>query len=97
MTEALRQQTASLQLLREAAAAANRAKSVEDAIRTCLESICAFGGWPIGHCYMVDEATGELISAKIWHLDDAERFANFQEVTEKTTFAVGVGLPGRVM
>ncbi len=89
VTEALRQQTASLHLLREAAAAANRATSVEDAIRTCLESICAFGGWPIGHCYLVDDATGGLTSANIWHLDDAERFASFQEVTEKTTFAAG--------
>ncbi len=78
MTEALRQQTASLQLLREAASAANRAKSIEDAIRTCLESICAFGGWSIGHCFMVDEGIKKLVSTKIWHLDDEERYAVFR-------------------
>ena len=97
VTEALRQQTASLQLLREAAAAANRAKSVEDAIRTCLESICAFGGWSIGHCYMIDDATGKRVSAKIWHLDDPDRYAVFRDATESDEVVSDTGLPGRVM
>jgi PAS domain S-box-containing protein len=97
ITEALRRQTTSLQLLREAAAAANRAKSVEDAIRTCLESICTFGGWTIGHCYMIDDATGERISTKIWHLDDAERYAVFRDATESKDFEFDAGLPGRVV
>ena len=96
-TEALRQQTLSLELLQEAAVAANQAKTIEDAIRTCLEDISSFGGWAVGHCYMLHDATGELASAKIWHFDDAERFATFREVTENTTFKSGVGLPGRVM
>jgi ammonium transporter len=97
VTEALRQQTESLQLLREAAAAANRAKSVEEAIRTCLESICEFGGWSVGHCFMVDEAVKKLISTKIWHLDDEEGYAVFREVTEKTELLSGIGLCSLVL
>jgi sigma-B regulation protein RsbU (phosphoserine phosphatase) len=97
VTEALRQQTVSLQLLRKAAAAANRAKSVEDAIRTSLESICAFGGWSIGHCFMVDEAIKKLISSKIWHLDDEERYSVFREVTEKSELMSGAGLCSLVL
>ncbi len=61
VTEALRQQTASLRLLREAASAANRAKSVEDAIRTCLASICEFGRLvdrPLFHGRRGDQETG---------------------------------------
>ncbi|MHC4066495.1 MAG: ammonium transporter, partial [Planctomycetota bacterium] len=96
-TEALRQKTISLELLQGAAVAANQAKTIEDAIQTCLEGICEFGGWAVGHCYMLDDASGELVSAKIWHFDDTERFARFREVTEATTFKSGVGLPGRVM
>ncbi len=97
VTEALRQQTASLRLLREAASAANRAKSVEDAIRTCLASICEFGGWSIGHCFMVDETIKKLVSTKIWHLDDEERYATFREVTEKTELMSGTGLCSLVL
>ncbi|MCZ6815640.1 MAG: PAS-domain containing protein, partial [Planctomycetota bacterium] len=97
VTEALRRQTASLRLLREAASAANRAKSMEDAIRNCLESICAYGGWSIGHCFMVDEAVKKLISTKIWHLDDEERYAAFREVTENTELMSGTGLSSLVL
>ena len=96
-TEALRLKTVSLQLVQGAAAAANQAATIEDAVKTCLEDICAFGGWAVGHCYMLEEASGKLVSSKIWHLDDAERFAAFRQVTEATTFESGVGLPGRVM
>ena len=96
-TEALRQKTESLQLLQKAAVAANQAKTVEDAIRTCLDDICAFGGWPVGHCYMVDDATGDLISARIWHLDDPERFKAFRDVTEAHRLTPGPGLAGRAL
>ncbi len=96
-TEALRLKTVSLQLVQGAAAAANQAATIEDAVKTCLKDICAFGGWAVGHCYMLEEAAGKLVSSKIWHLDDAERFAAFRQVTEATTFESGVGLPGRVM
>jgi len=96
-TESLKQQTKSLQLLQETGAAANRAKTIDDAIRTCLESICAFGGWQIGHCFTVNESSGKLVSAKVWHLDDAKRFAAFRQATEEAEYESGVGLPGRVM
>jgi len=96
-TEALRQKTLSLELLQEAAAAANQAKTIEDAVQTCLENICAFGGWAVGHCTMLEEATGRLVSSKIWHFDDAERFAVFRDVTENTPLESGADLPGEVM
>jgi Amt family ammonium transporter len=51
-TEALKQKTVSLELLQEAAAAANQAKTIEDAVQRCLEDICVFGGWAVGHCYI---------------------------------------------
>jgi PAS domain S-box-containing protein len=97
VTETLRQQTVSLRLLRESASAANRAKSIEEAIRTCLESICVFGGWSIGHCYMVDEAKGGRVSAKIWHLDDPEVYAEFRKATEGPDYESDAGLPDRVL
>jgi ammonium transporter len=97
INEDLKQQTKSLQLLQGTAAAANHATAIDDAIQTCLESICKFGGWQVGHCYLVDESSGKLVSSKIWHLDDAKRFAAFRQATEETEFESGVGLPGRVL
>jgi hypothetical protein len=37
-----------------------------------------------------------LEPAELWHLDDAPRFQSFREVTEATSFPLGIGLPGRV-
>ena len=41
--------------------AAASAGSVEDAIRSALDRICAYTGWPVGHAYFVDASTGELV------------------------------------
>ena len=96
-TDAMRQQSESLQLLQETATAANRAVSFEEAVQTCLDEICAFGGWPIGHCLMVDELGKKLITAGIWHFDDEERYAFFREVTEEIEIGIDGGFSGRVL
>jgi ammonium transporter len=96
--EALRQKTALLQLLQKVAAAANAAWTSEEALQTALDEVCAYGGWPVGHVYMVGEdGADELVPADIWHLDEPERFEDFRRLTEKTRVARGVGLPGRVL
>ena len=93
---ALEQKTALLQLMRDAATVSNQAKTVEEVMRSCLDDICTFTGWPVGHCYIVDEAAEELVSTGIWHLDDAERFREFQKVTEAHRWKAGPGLASRV-
>jgi Amt family ammonium transporter len=96
-TDAMKQQSESLQLLQETATAANRAVSFEEAVQTCLDEICAFGGWPIGHCLMVDELGKKLITAGIWHFDDEERYAFFREVTQEIEIGIDGGFSGRVL
>jgi ammonium transporter len=81
-SEVLLKQSQSLQLLQNTATAANNAKSIEEAVHTCLESICAFGRWQVGHCYMVDDNGKILTSTKTWHIEDEERYADFRVVTE---------------
>ena len=94
----LRQQTALLELLQGVAAAANEALTVEQALRFCLERVCAHTGWPVGHVYaLARDATDELVPTDIWHLDDPERFKGFREASMETRFALGVGLAGRVL
>jgi signal transduction histidine kinase/DNA-binding response OmpR family regulator len=39
----------------------------------------------------------ELVSSRVWHLEDSERFETFRGVSEVTRFTPGVGLPGRVL
>ncbi|MEW5806829.1 MAG: PAS domain S-box protein [Acidobacteriota bacterium] len=94
--QALQQKSKGVQLLQEAAIAANMASSVEEAIQTVLDKVCAYSGWPIGHAYIIKETEGKLIPSSLWHFQHPQRFETFRRVTEETSFAPGVGLPGRV-
>ena len=85
-----------VQLLQAVAVAANEASGIEQAARACLDIVCAFTGWPVGHLY-VAEGPDELAPTSVWHLDDPEWFAAFRRVTEATRLRRGIGLPGRVL
>ncbi len=96
--EALRKQGESIRLLHRVAVAANEAYEPKTAMQVCLDEVCAYTGWPVGHVYRLDaEGSDELVPLTIWHLDNPERFATFRRVTEDTRFAPGIGLPGRVL
>lgn len=86
-----------IELLRETSIAATEATSAEEHFERCIESICRCTGWPVGHVYQVDRATGLLMPTDIWYLANDRRFSAFREVTAATRFEQGVGLPGRVL
>ena len=97
-TEQLRESKRRETLLKEAAIAAAEADDVDEALVATLDYVTTFTGWPIGHAYLVSVDDPELLEpTKLWHVDDDERFRVFMEVTERTTFATGEGLPGRIL
>lgn len=96
--EALRAQTKSVKLLKRIAVAANQADVLDDAMQACLDAVCAYTRWPIGHAYVTtDSDEGALIATRVWHLEHAEKFDAFRRVTEVTRLVRGIGLPGRVL
>ena len=84
-----------LELLRQIATAANEAKSVEEALKTTLEQVCAYTGWPIGHAFLVDKSSGNLVPST-WHMKTPAKFESLRQATDGLRFAKGVGLPGKV-
>ena len=69
---------------------------MEDALGRCLDSVCWFMGWPIGHAFVVsDEAPPRLRSAS-WRLADPKRFEGLRKATDAIEFRPGFGLPGMV-
>lgn len=94
---ALRKEAGFVQLLQRVAVAANEAASVEAAMQYALDEICAHTGWPVGHVFVSEANTGNLVSARIWSLDDPEQFQEFKEVTEASRFRSGESLPGQVL
>lgn len=95
--EALKREAGIVRLMQRVAQAANESSSSFDAMRTAIDEICAYTGWPLGHAYLVDPASGELVPADIWHLDTPELHAEFKSMNMATRFAAGVGLPGAVL
>jgi ammonium transporter len=94
--DALRERTASLELLQVIIAAANEVTTMEDALRSALVQVCRFTGWPLGHALRVDD-DGAAVSAGTWRDDDPARFSAFRDLSEGTRFPPGVGMPGRVL
>ena len=95
--KALGRETAFKQLLQDVAIAANEARNLGDAMQTCLDKVCALTGWPVGHLYVRKKDSRELESTRIWRLQDPARFEPFRQVTDLTSFAEGIGLPGGVL
>jgi len=72
-------------------------ESFEEALQRCLDIVCEYIMWPVGHLYVPDlSGDGVLAPTSVWHLADPKAFQAFRQVTEQTRFAPGVGLPGRV-
>ncbi|MDQ2731309.1 MAG: ATP-binding protein, partial [Armatimonadota bacterium] len=87
-----------LQLLLLIAADANESATVDDAILFALHHICAHTGWPVGHAHVLSEGgVQELVSMRLWRLDDPERYANFRKISEAISYGPGEGLPGVVL
>ena len=85
-------------LLKEVAIGAAQAGGVDEVFVVALESVCAFTGWPVGHVYTVaDDDPDRLDPTTLWHLPSEGRFQVFREATERTSFVLGEGLPGRIL
>jgi PAS domain S-box-containing protein len=96
--EARKKEATLIQLLQSVTVAANRSSTIEHAAKNCLDRICSHTGWPVGHVFLrADNSPEELVSAGVWHLEEAGRFAAFREVTERSRFTHGTGLPGGVL
>ena len=87
-----------IELLSQTAEAANKAASFETALAECLTLICKHIDWPVGHAYVrPPDGAERMVCSGIWYLSDEDRFKAFKEISEKTSFESGVGLPGSVM
>ena len=90
------QQALKFELLHRAVVLAAETKQFEDALQRCVDTVCEMTGWPVGHAYLPAEDGSVLEPTSIWHLPGRAAFEPLRDVTESTTFAKGVGLPGRI-
>jgi len=67
-----------LELLESLARAANEAHTPEDAMRTCLAKICAYGNWVLGRLGIYRPGQHEGFPERsLWYPDNTARFESF--------------------
>jgi diguanylate cyclase (GGDEF)-like protein len=96
-TRALYDKQQELVLLEAVVSSSNESSTVEDALQGAVDAVCAHTGWPVGHAYVREPSSGDLVPSTSRHIEPSNRFAAFHEATEQTTFSKGIGLSGRVL
>ncbi len=71
------------------------ATGLHEAAPQLLKAVCETTEWDLGSLWIVNRDAKFLSFVDLWHAD-SESIAEFCEVSRQTTFAPGVGLPGRV-
>lgn len=93
----LKRQATETELLFNVTRMAAETDSFDEALRACLEAICAMTGWPIGHALIAGGSGAELVSTGVWHEAPAADAQAIKSVTEGMRFTPGVGLPGVIL
>ena len=72
--------------------------AISDAVPGILERICRTFGWEVGAMWTLDSAADVLRCLKVWPSQELQGLdvSSFEATTSSSTFARGVGLPGRV-
>jgi c-di-GMP-specific phosphodiesterase len=85
------------QVLTSGASIARLATDAEGAMQLVLDLVCEFTGWPVGHIFNIEAASGTATSSGIWHVRDPERHERFRRATADAVFAPGEGVPGLIV
>ncbi|HEY7766909.1 PAS domain S-box protein [Longimicrobium sp.] len=93
----LRRRGEMVKLLQMAATTSNESATLEQALGRVVEQVCRFTHLAIGHAYVRDDRTGELVPTNLWCEEWPERSRPFRESTRDARFAPGQGLPGRAL
>jgi two-component system sensor histidine kinase/response regulator len=71
------------------------ATTLAEATPKLVHAVCESLGWEFGAVWSVDRKADVLRCVETWHAT-SRRFVEFERITRNTTFAPGIGLPGRV-
>ena len=74
-----------------------KSNDLNASLEQILAEVCEYQGWPVGHIYEVNKKGKTLSPTSIWFFNSKKKGTKaFQDITMKTSFKIGQGLPGRV-
>lgn len=71
------------------------ANSLADAAPRLLQMICETTGWDVGIMWEVNPSDSRLSFVDLWHISTVS-VHNFEQICRRSSFELGMGLPGRV-
>jgi PAS domain S-box-containing protein len=71
------------------------ATTLDEVTPKILKTVCDLLLWDLGALWSIDREAGVLRCVEIWHKSSIEA-PQFEAITRESTFAAGIGLPGRV-
>jgi two-component system CheB/CheR fusion protein len=89
--------TATLTVLQDVAGAANRATSVDEAVRMAIQLVCVHAGFDLGHAWRVDDTTHTVVPLDVWYVAPGRDYSDFVEVTMRTVLGPGDGVIRRTL
>ncbi len=97
--EAVRRHDTLVRLLQAIHEAARGAGTREEALRVVLQEVCRYTGWPEGHAYTLDAASGELERAMVWRssFEDPDKHVEPTDAARDLLMEHSRGDPGRVV
>src|SRR6478609_363673 len=79
-------------LIESVAAATARSESIDEAMQACVEYVCRWTGWPVGHVYKAGKSEHDpLQPSSVWYLGHPTKFEPFRTVTQQTPLPAGIG------
>jgi diguanylate cyclase (GGDEF)-like protein/PAS domain S-box-containing protein len=78
------------------ALATNEITAFDEALRICLDEICVYTGWPVGHAYRVDDANKRFVIRE-YRCATGPRAADFQAASNAVKYSPAAGLAGTVL
>ncbi|MBT6564704.1 MAG: response regulator [Candidatus Scalindua sp.] len=70
--------------------------TIKEALPKILKAICTALQWDLGEIWVLNQQDCVLRCSEIWHIPSVE-VSEFKKVTRQTSFAEGIGLPGRIL
>ncbi len=91
-------QTELTRLLGNIAVTSNESSSVDEALTKCLDAVCRYTGWPVGHAYLVSgEENNKLVTTKTRYAGENGDTDLLRQFSDSIRKAAAYGLPGRVL
>lgn len=76
----------------------NETQTLEEAMRLCLNEVCRYTGWPVGHVLLCAHDNPDvLVSSGVAHSNRDERYKALEEISLNIAIERGDGLTGRIL